>query len=57
MAIQDLFEKGQVTEETAMLYCTNKGIMSRGIDRIKKLKGEEMHSGGLKLDIKYGKRL
>ena len=57
MAIQDLFEKGQVTEETAMLYCTNKGIMSRGIDRIKKLKGEALHSGGLKLDIKYGKRL
>jgi twitching motility protein PilT len=57
MAIIELFEKGQVTEETAMLNCTNKGIMSRGIDRIKKLKGEQLHSGGLKLDIKYGKRI
>ena len=25
--------------------------------RIKKLKGEQLHSGGLKLDIKYGKRI
>jgi twitching motility protein PilT len=57
MAIMELFEKGLVTEETATLYCTNKGVMSRGIDRIKKLKGEALHSGGLKLDIKYGKRI
>ena len=33
MAIMELFEKGQITEETAMLYCTNKGVMSRGIDQ------------------------
>jgi len=57
MAIADLFEKNQITEETAILYCTNKGVMSRNIDRIKKLKGEAMHSGGLKLDVQYGKRL
>jgi twitching motility protein PilT len=57
MAIMELYEKGQVTEETALLYCTNKGVMSRGLDRIKKLKGETINSGGLKLDIQYGKKI
>lgn len=56
MAVMELFENGQITEDTAMLYCTNKGVMSRGIDRIKKKKGEAIHSGGLKLDIQYGKK-
>jgi twitching motility protein PilT len=56
MAILDLFEKGRVTEESAMLYCSNKGIMSRGIDKVKKIKGEAINSGGLKLDIQYGKK-
>jgi len=56
MAIMDLFEKGRITEESAMMYCTNKGVMSRGIDRIKKIKGETINSGGLKLDIQYGKK-
>ncbi len=57
MAILELFEKGLVTEETALLYCTNKGVMSRGIDRMKKMRGEMITSGGLKLDSQYGKRL
>ena len=29
-----------MTEETALLYCTNKGVVSRGIDKIKKIKGQ-----------------
>jgi len=57
MAIMELFEKGEITEETAMLYCTNKGVMTRGLDKLKKLRGETIDSGGLKLDIKYGKKL
>jgi twitching motility protein PilT len=55
MAVLELYEQGQVTEETALLYCTNKGVVSRGIDRIKKIKGEAAtDSGSLKLDIHYG---
>ncbi len=57
MAILELFEQGQITEETALLYCTNKGAVSRGIDRIKKRRGEAIDSGGLKLDVLYGKRI
>src|SRR5205809_258682 len=36
MAILELFEQGLITEENAVLYCTNKGVVTRGIDRIKK---------------------
>jgi twitching motility protein PilT len=56
MAILELFKQGQITEESAMLYCTNKGVMSRGVDDAKKLKGLPIESGGLKLDIQYGSR-
>lgn len=34
------FEEGAITEETAMLYCSKKGLAGRGIDNIKKLRGE-----------------
>src|SRR5437763_377623 len=57
MAIMELFEQGQVTEETALLYCTNKGVVTRGIDRIKKARGENTSNvTGLALDVEYGKR-
>lgn len=57
MDILDLYDQGQITEETAMLYCSSKGVMSRGIDKLKKVKGEQpADSGGLKLDMQYGKK-
>jgi len=57
MAVLELYEQGQITEETALLYCSNKGVVSRGIDKIKKIKGESpMTSAGLKIDMEYGKR-
>lgn len=34
------FEQGTISEETALLYCTKKGPVSRGIDNIKKARGE-----------------
>lgn len=34
------FEQGVITEETAVLYCTKRGPVSRGIDNIKKSRGE-----------------
>src|SRR6266403_2367429 len=40
MAILEAFEQGLITEDTALLYCTNKGVMTRGLDAIKKGRGE-----------------
>jgi twitching motility protein PilT len=52
MAMLDLYEQGLITEETALLYCSNKGITSRGIDRIKKQKGENTSTlSGISLDV------
>jgi len=57
MAVLELFEDGLITEDTALLYCTNKGVVTRGIDKIKKTRGEST-SGltGLSLDREYGRR-
>ena len=57
MAMLDLFEQGTITEESALLYCSSKGVTSRGIDKIKKAKGEATSSlSGLSLDAEYGKK-
>ena len=57
MAIMELFEQGLITEETALLYCTNKGVMTRGIDKIKKTRGESTSNlTGLALDMGYRKK-
>ncbi len=39
-ACLEAFEKGIISEETALLYCTKRGVVSRGIDLIKKERGE-----------------
>jgi twitching motility protein PilT len=57
MAILELFEQGLVTEDTALLYCTNKGVMTRGLDKVKKTRGESTTNlTGLSLDVEYGKK-
>jgi twitching motility protein PilT len=57
MAMMELFEHNLITEETALLYCTNKGVVTRGIDKIKKSRGESTSNlAGLSLDREYGKR-
>jgi len=57
MDMIELFEHGMITEETALLYCTNKGVVTRGIDKIKKTRGEKTSDlTGLSLDVEYGKR-
>lgn len=44
------FEKGIITEETALLYCTKRGVVSRSIDNVKKERGEVTSSvGSLKM--------
>jgi twitching motility protein PilT len=39
-ACVEAFEQGIITEETALLYCTRRGVVSRAIDSIKKERGE-----------------
>jgi twitching motility protein PilT len=57
MAMMESFEQGLITEETALLYCTNKGVVTRGLDKIKKSRGETTTNlTGLAIDIEYGKR-
>jgi len=36
----DAFKNGQITEETALMYCSKRGVVTRGIDSIKKTRGE-----------------
>jgi twitching motility protein PilT len=57
MAMMELYEQGLITEETALLYCSKKGIVSRGIDKIKKTRGETTSTlSGLSIDSAYGKK-
>lgn len=37
----EAFEQDRITEETAILYCTKRGPVMRGIDNIKKARGEK----------------
>src|SRR5438552_1019326 len=39
-AALDAYDLGLVTEETALLYCTKRSVVSRGIDNIKKKRDE-----------------
>ncbi len=39
-ACLEAYEKGYITEETAILYCTKRAVVTRGIDNIKKMRGE-----------------
>jgi twitching motility protein PilT len=54
--ILDLFEKNLITESTAIAYCTNRAVVNRGIDAIKKVRGEKTTVlGALEVDKSYGK--
>ena len=51
------YEKGLITEETAMAYCSRRGITRRGIDMIKSSRGEATTDiDNLELDSGYGKK-
>ena len=39
-ACLEAYEEGSITDETALLYCTKRSVVSRGIDNIKKERGE-----------------
>jgi len=54
--IVELFSKGQVSEDTAKAYASNKGIVGRGIDSVKSSRGQETTDlGRLQVDKGYGK--
>jgi len=40
----EAYEQGKITEETALLYCTKRGPVMRGIDNLKKARGESTFS-------------
>jgi twitching motility protein PilT len=43
------YEAGLITEETALLYCSKRGAVQRGIDNIKKRRGENTTEYVLKM--------
>lgn len=48
----EAFEAGKITEETALLYCTKRGPVTRGIDNIKKARGESTTTiGSLRMKL------
>jgi twitching motility protein PilT len=54
--IVELYEKGLITEETALAYASRKGIVGRGIDSIKSGRGEATTDiDDLQVDRDYGK--
>jgi len=52
-----LYEKGQITEETAMAYASRKGIVGRGLDMVKAGRGEATTDiEDLQVDRSWGKK-
>jgi twitching motility protein PilT len=45
-ACMEAFDQGVISEETAMVYCTKRNVVSRGIDNIKKQRGELAATAG-----------
>jgi twitching motility protein PilT len=45
-AALEAFEQGKISEEVALLYCSKRGVVTRGIDNMKKSRGEVTSSVG-----------
>src|ERR1700722_14875499 len=52
-ACLEAYEEGAITDETALLYCTKRSVVSRGLDNSRKSRGEMDSSAGL-LRMKTG---
>jgi len=52
----EAYEQGIITEETALLYCSKRGAVQRGIDNIKKKRGENTTEFVLKMAEKIEAR-
>jgi twitching motility protein PilT len=56
--IIELYEKGLITQETALAYASHKAVASRGIDKVKSARGEATTDiRDLELDRLYGKKM
>jgi twitching motility protein PilT len=54
--IIELFETGFITESTAITYASNRATVGRGVDLVKKSRGEQTTTiGNLEVDKAYGK--
>ncbi|MHB8829968.1 MAG: type IV pilus twitching motility protein PilT [Syntrophales bacterium] len=54
--IVELFSRGEISEDTAKAYASNKGIVGRGIDSVKSSRGQETTDlGKLQVDKGYGR--
>ena len=42
-SVLEAYEGGKISEETALLYCTKRGPVMRGIDNVRKSRGESTH--------------
>ncbi len=45
-AALEAFQGGIISEESAMLYCSKRGVVTRGIDNMKKARGESTSAAG-----------
>ena len=51
-AAMEAYETGKISEETALLYCTKRSVVSRGIDNLKKARGENTTDmGSLRMKV------
>jgi twitching motility protein PilT len=51
-----LYEQGLITQDTALAYCSHRGVVGRGIDSIKSARGEATTDiGKLEIDRGYAK--
>ncbi|HQP46904.1 MAG TPA: hypothetical protein PKV59_08890, partial [Flexilinea sp.] len=56
--IVNLYQKGLITQETAMAYASRKGITGRGIDTVKSARGEATTDiDDLEIDRNYKNRI
>ncbi len=54
-ACLEAYENGQITEENALLYCTKRSVVARGLDHSKKARGEsDPTSGSLRMKTSGG---
>jgi twitching motility protein PilT len=55
--IVGLYERGIITEETALSFASRRGVVGRGIDRVKSMRGEKTTDiEQLEVDSEYGRK-
>jgi twitching motility protein PilT len=55
--IVGLYERGLITEETALSFASRRGVVGRGIDRVKSMRGEKTTDiEQLEVDEQYGRK-